>query len=176
MTTEVWPWGEQGNGKERERCGIYGCEMWRKLRGSDGGGLVKAFCRVPEGFHKKSTWIGLKTWMGEKRMETPRKLTSRSGKRFFFLHKGRIGVIYLGRGKMAWLLRTPQWEKKLYCQKLKILVKNIKCQPWKLWNRSHRSILRHNKNHISLNKMQNMITLLSFQCQSRAQLLTRGPT
>lgn len=103
--------------------------------------------------------------MGVKRMETPRKLTSRSGKRFF-LHKGRIGVIYLGRGKMAWLLRTPQWEKKLYCQKLKILVKTIKCQPWKLRNRSHRSILRHNKNHISLNKMQNMITLLSFQCQS----------
>lgn len=67
-------------------------------------------------------------------MEPPRKLTSRSRKRFF-LHKSRIGVIYLGRGKMAWLLRIPQWEKKLYHQKLKILVKNIKCQPWKLWNR-----------------------------------------
>lgn len=103
--------------------------------------------------------------MGVKRMETPRKLTSRSGKRFF-LHKGRIGVIYLERGKIAWLLSTPQWEKKLYCQKLKILVKNIKCQLWKLWKRSHRSILRHNKNHIYPNKMQNMITLLSSQCQS----------
>ena len=73
-----------------------------------------------------------KNMNGREKNGDSQKAEIKIGGKIFFLHKGRIGVIYLGRGKMAWLLRTPQWEKKLYCQKLKILVKNIKCQPWKL--------------------------------------------